>query len=415
MSKTALSRPRLAQATLLLASMLTIMAGATIAPALPAIQREFARTPNAAVLVGLVLTMHGLFIAVGAPVIGVLADRYGRRSLLLVSTIVYVLAGGSGFVLDSLVAILAGRAVLGLAVAGVMVTVTALITDYYEENRRETVLGRQAAFMSFGGVVLLPLAGILADIGWRVPFLVYTTAALLLPAMAFALPEPGRLETSVNSERSSDGLLQAVAELPLGALALIFTLGLLGQIIFYMIPVQIPFYLESQTGVSGTLIGGALAASTFTGGVVSMLYGRIRTAVSVITIVALTFAFMSVGYVVIGVSGTFFGIVTGLALAGAGIGCLFPNLNTWIAAVTPEAMRGRALSGLTSALFLGQFLSPVVVRPVIEIVGLGATFLGVGIVLAVGAVAFALASVYASPPTEMDVADEQQAAEQALD
>ncbi|MFC7192738.1 hypothetical protein ACFQL7_24970 [Halocatena marina] len=65
--ETTLSRPRLAQGTLLLASMLTIMAGATISPALPAIQREFANAPNAGVLVGLVLTMHGLFIAVGSP------------------------------------------------------------------------------------------------------------------------------------------------------------------------------------------------------------------------------------------------------------------------------------------------------------------------------------------------------------
>lgn len=190
--ESALPRPRLAQATLLLASTLTIMAGATIAPALPAIRREFATVPNAVVLVGLVLTMHGLFIAVGAPVIGALADRYGRRWLLLVSTVVYALAGGSGFVLDSLMAILVGRAVLGLAVAGVMVTVTALITDYYEDNRREIVLGRQAAFTSFGGVLLLPLAGVLADIDWQVPFLVYTVALLLLPVMAFALPEPDR-------------------------------------------------------------------------------------------------------------------------------------------------------------------------------------------------------------------------------
>ncbi|ELZ06119.1 MFS transporter [Natrialba asiatica] len=410
--ETALPRPRLAQATLLLASMLTIMAGATIAPALPAIQREFATAPNAAVLVGLVLTTHGLFIAVGSPVIGALADRYGRRWLLLVSTVVYALAGGSGFVLDSLVAILAGRAVLGLAVAGVMVTVTALITDYYEENRRETVLGRQGAFMSFGGVVLLPLAGVLADIGWRVPFLVYTVALVLLPAMAFALPESDRQKSSEDRLTSVDDLRRTLAGFPLGTLALISALGLVSQIIFYMIPVQIPFYLETQTGASATLVGGVLAAATGTGGAVSLLYGRIRSSMSVIAIVALTFAFMSVGYVVIGVSGTFLGIVAGLAFVGAGIGLILPNLNTWITAVTPETVRGRALSGLTSALFLGQFLSPIVVRPVSEVVGLGATFLGVGVVLVVGAVAFALAAVYITPSTESEPEVEPKPADQ---
>jgi MFS family permease len=406
--ETALPRPRLAQATLLLASMLTIMAGATIAPALPAIQREFANAPNATVLVGLVLTMHGLFIAVGSPVIGALVDRYGRRSLLLVSTVVYALAGGSGFVLDSLVAILVGRAVLGLAVAGVMVTVTALITDYYEETRRETILGRQGAFMSLGGVVLLPLAGILADIGWRVPFLVYTVALVLLPLMAFALPEPDRHEPTGDRPTSIDDIRRTLVQFPLGTLALIVALGLVSQILFYMIPVQIPFYLEAQTNASATLVGVAIAASTFTGGVMSLLYGRIRRFLSVIGIVALTFAFMSIGYVVIGMSGTFLGIVAGLALAGAGVGFTLPNLNTWIAAVTPDAVRGRALSGLTSALFLGQFLSPLVVRPISDTVGLDTTFLGVGVVLAMGAVAFALAAVYTTSSTESETEPDEQ-------
>jgi MFS family permease len=393
-------RPRLVQGTLLLASMLTIIAGATIAPALPAIQQEFSTAPNAAVLVGLVLTIHGLFIAVGSPIIGALADRYGRRWVLLVSTVVYALAGGSGFVLDSLVMILASRAVLGLAVAGVMVTVTALITDYYEENRRETVLGRQGAFMSIGGVVLLPLAGVLADISWRVPFLVYTVALLLLPAMAFALPEPNRQEPTGNRVTSINDLRQTLARFPLGTLMLIITLGLVSQILFYMIPVQIPFYLETQTGASGMLIGGALAATTGAGGVASLLYGRIRRSVSVIAVVALTFVFMSIGYLVIGVSGTFLGIVAGLAFAGTGSGVLLTNLNAWIAAVTPETVRARALSGLTSAFFLGQFLSPLVVRPVSNIIGLGPTFFAVGLVLAVGAIVFALTTIYITPPTE---------------
>lgn len=410
--ESALPRPRLAQATLLLTSMLTIMAGATIAPALPAIQREFSTVPNAAVLVGLVLTMHGLFVAVGSPIVGALADRYGRRWLLLVSTVVYALAGGSGFMLDSLMAILVSRAVLGLAVAGVMVTVTALIIDYYEENRRETILGRQGAFMSLGGVVLLPLAGVLADIGWRVPFLVYTVALVLLPLMAFALPEPTRREPTGDRPTSIDDLRRTLVRFPLGSLGLILVLGLVSQIIFYMIPVQIPFYLESQTGASATLVGGALAAATGAGGVVSLFYGRIRASLSVIAIVALMFAFMSIGYVVIGMSQTVLGIVAGLAFVGAGIGFILPNLNTWIASVTPETVRGRALSGLTSVIFLGQFLSPIVIRPVSNIVGLGATFLGVGVVLAGGAAVFALAAVYITPPTESEPEVEPKPADQ---
>jgi MFS family permease len=411
-SNTSLPRPRLAQATLLLASMLTVMAGAMIAPALPAIRQEFSAASDAAILVGFVLTLHALFVAVGAPVIGSLADRYGRRWLLLVSTVVYALAGGSGFVLDSLRGILIGRAVLGLAIAGVMVTATALITDYYEEDRRETVLGRQGAFMAFGGVVLSPVAGVLADIGWRIPFLVYTGALLLLPAMVIALPEPERRKPTGDRPTSIDDLRRTLARFPLGTVALIFTLGFVGQLLFYMLPVQIPFYLVSQTGASATLVGGALATMAFSIGIVALLYGRLRASMSVIGIVTLMFAFMSIGYAVIGVSQTPLSIVVGLAIAGAGIGLMIPNLNTWLAAVTPEAVRGRAFSGLTSAFFVGQFLTPLVVRPVSDIVGFGATFLGVGVILAAGAIVFTLAAVYTTPPTESQPEVEPEPADQ---
>ncbi|WP_330630176.1 MFS transporter [Halocatena halophila] len=296
-TRTALSRPRLAQGTLLLASMLTIMAGATIAPALVVIEQRFSTAPNAEILVGLVLTMHGLFITICSPIMGVLADRYGRRWVLLGSTVVYAIAGGSGLVVDSLIGILAGRAVLGVAVAGVMVTVTALISDYYDERKRETVLGRQGAFMSLGGVVLLPLAGVLADIGWRVPFLVYTLALVLLPAMAIALPEP---KTHESTPEAVDSNHKRTGAFPLGTLGVIVALGLVGQIFFYMIPVQLPFYLETQAGANGSLIGTVLAVSAGAGGIASLLYGRLRRTLRVLDIVVLTFGLMGVGYAVIG-------------------------------------------------------------------------------------------------------------------
>lgn len=389
-SRTVLSRPRLAQGTLLLASMLTIMAGATIAPALVVIEQRFATAPNAEILIGLVLTMHGLFITICSPIMGVLTDRYGRRWVLLGSTVIYAIAGGSGLVVDSLVGILIGRAVLGVAVAGVMVTVTALISDYYDEHKRETVLGRQGAFMSFGGVVLLPLAGVLADIGWRIPFLVYTLALLLLPAMAIALPEP-ESHPSPEAVDSNNGRTGAV---PLGTLGVIVALGLIGQIFFYMIPVQLPFYLESQTGATGSLIGTVLAVSAGAGGITSLTYGRLRRTLRVHDIVVLTFGLMGIGYAVIGTNGTLIGIVSGVAIAGCSSGFLITNLNAWIVTVVPAQVRGRALSALTSATFLGQFLSPIAVQPLRSSLGVGATFFSAGLLLGGCAIAIGLLSQF---------------------
>ncbi|WP_263862365.1 MFS transporter [Deinococcus detaillensis] len=153
--------------TLLLLSALTIMAGATIAPALPAMQDHFASQPNVQLLVKLALTIVGLAIALSAPLSGVLADRYGRRPVLIGSLLLYALGGASGLMVSSLGMLLVGRVVLGLAVAGTMTASGALINDFFSGPARGQFLSQQAAFSSFGGAVLLPLGGVLACAVWH--------------------------------------------------------------------------------------------------------------------------------------------------------------------------------------------------------------------------------------------------------
>ncbi|QYO63035.1 MFS transporter [Leptolyngbya sp. 7M] len=105
------------KATLLLVSTLTVMAGATIAPSLPAMRQYFSAVANADYWVRLVLTVPALFIALGAPIAGTIIDRFGRKGLLGLAVFLYGLAGSSGFVLSSIGPILLGRMLLGLSVA----------------------------------------------------------------------------------------------------------------------------------------------------------------------------------------------------------------------------------------------------------------------------------------------------------
>ena len=58
--------------TLLVVNTLTVMAGATIAPSLPAMQVQFAAVDNVEYLVRLALTMPALLIALGAPIVGII-------------------------------------------------------------------------------------------------------------------------------------------------------------------------------------------------------------------------------------------------------------------------------------------------------------------------------------------------------
>src|SRR5690606_16619959 len=227
---------RTRDATLLLASTLTVMAGATIAPALPEMERAYAEHEHAKLLVQLVMTLPGLLIALGAPVVGWLLDRGPRRPVLLVAMVLYALAGTSPLVLDGLTAILVGRALLGLAVAAIMVTCTTLVGDYFEGPQRGHAMGLLAAFGGFGGVVFVALGSALAGLHWRAPFALYGLAFLLVPAILAFLPEPTR--PTVARPRGRGARISPVFLLGCCGLAILEILAL------YMVPVHVPFFAQ---------------------------------------------------------------------------------------------------------------------------------------------------------------------------
>jgi len=368
---------------ILLGSSLTVMAGATIAPSLPRMAAYFQDAPHAQVLVKMLLSVHALFIALAAPVMGVLMDRFGRRPVLAVSLALYGLGGSSGAYLDSLYAIMAGRALLGVAVAGIMSGFTTLIGDYYRGERRNRLMGMQAAFTGFGGLVFLTAGGMLADVGWRYPFLIYLFAFCVLPGALALLYEPEKeASRTVGTEgEAHDSLLRFLP---------IYLLAFLGMVLFYMIPVQLPFHLKSLGGVSNTGIGVAIGTMNLVGALSSMQFGRLRARLSNPAIFALFALLMGAGYGVIGLSGSYSGVLAGMVVAGTGFGLLMPNVNVWLLSMVSARSRGRAVGGLTTFFLLGQFVSPMLFEPLVDRFGIADCFGAVGAVLVAGGVLFAL-------------------------
>lgn len=359
---------------------LIVMSGATITPALPAMVAHFADVPNVEILVRLVVTTPALFIVIGAPVAGYIADRWGRKRLLVYSTILFGIGGSSGLAMDSLYGVLAGRAVLGLAVAGVITASTTLIADYYSGPSRARLMGLQAAFISLGAFFFILAGGALADVSWRGPFFVYLTAFLFVPPIAFALYEPTR--TAVGPAPSPEAARGPTvpspalppARFPLRALSLVFGLSLVNQMVFYLVPVQIPFYLRELNNSTGAQIGVAIAAITIFGAATSFLYRRISGHLGVVGTVILANIVMGTGYIVVGLATTYMVVVLGLAVAGLGLGLQMANMNTWAAAIAPQRFRGRALGGVATFMFLGHFLSPVASQPLVVTYGFPMAF-----------------------------------------
>lgn len=370
-------------AVLMLAAM-TIMANATIASSLPGLRAHFADVEAIDTLAGLVVTLPSIAIVLTAGLFGWLADRQNRQVLLAVAAGLYAIGGTTGLWADSLTAILAGRLLLGLGVAGTMTLTMTWAADLWHGPARARFMGLQGAAISAGGIVFMLLGGALAMMHWRGAFLVY---ALVIPVAIVGIwalaPHARALREGRAAVTGPDARTQATGPFPWAAFWMVAPLAFLFMAAFYVTPTRLPFLLE-DLGVSNTLAVGAIMATlTLVSMPLSLMYGRIRQHFSARAVFVWSFALMGAGLVMHGLSSSWHGVLAGSVLAGLGMGPSMANYTTWFMAQVPAQQRGRASGLLTTAFFLGQFASPLVSAPLVAGFGLQGAFGVLGLFLIV--------------------------------
>lgn len=354
--------------TLLLAATMTVMAGAIVAPSLPNISKVFADTPHIDLLSKLVITLPALFIAIFSPPAGKIADRLGRMPLLLGSLLLYALGGTSAYFVNNIYLILLSRAVLGIAIAGTMTSVVTLAGDYFEGGERKSFLGLQGAFMAMGGVVFVMLGGVLAEVSWRTPFLIYLLSLPVAVVANRVLKEPQvKQEDAQSTDEKGFSALPRIAWLIYGNI-------FLGMILFYMVPVQIPFLLKDLGVEQNYLSGVAIGIGTFFSAVTSISYRKLSQKLSYPAFFAIAYLLIGSGYGLVSLASGLVLVIVGLLVSGLGIGLLIPNTNIWLLAILPERIRGFGTGISGTFLFIGQFMSPIAIRPLVEAFSLSTAF-----------------------------------------
>jgi len=375
---------------LLMASTLKIMANATISPALAGLAASFAATAHAGLLTRLLVPAPSLSVILLAPVAGLLADRYGRRPLLLWGIVLFVIAGTSGLYLPDLPSILGSRLLLGVAVAVVTTAQTALIGDYFSGDRRSTFLSWQVAATNFGGFFFIVLAGMLAGVSPRLPFAVYGLAALCLPFVWIAIVrEPSRPAHAARPPETRNGSAGNWGLAIFGVTALTLATVML----FFMMPTQLPFFTESLGLDSASWTASALGTLTLTGGFAALGLGRILVLLGLARTYALGYAMMALGFGLLSAGPASQVLLLATAAIGAGYALVMPNFVIQALRAAPAWRRGFVSGIVTTGMFSGQLISPLVSTPFAHGVGFEATFAGTCLILAVMAAAALLVSL----------------------
>ncbi|MDP9386515.1 MAG: MFS transporter [Actinomycetota bacterium] len=338
---------------LVLAVTLTgILGNVLVVPALPDIARDLGVSTESVGLLLASTTAPGIVLA---PVIGVLADRFGRRAVLLPCLVVFAVAGGLGALAPTFGVLVALRVLQGVGSAGLLNLAVVLITDHWEGAERARMIGRNAATLTASLVVVPPLGGLITEVGgWRATFVPYWVGLATAAAVASYLPVTGGGRGSLRHQLALTAQAlrswAALGPMMLGGAVFLLVFGLL---------TTMPVYLDDAFGLGpgGRGLVLALPAATSTAGALSI--ARVRARAGVPGVVAGGLVLLAAGLGSAAAAPALGAVVLGLLLYGAGEGLLIATLQTTVADRAPEESRAALVATWVGFARAGQTAGPI--------------------------------------------------------
>jgi MFS family permease len=375
---------------LVIAGFLPVMAIIALAPTLPTLLGHFRNVPNPALMVPLLITAPSACIALFAPGAGAIADRFGRRRLLLWSMAFYGAGGLVPFAIDNFWAVVAGRFVIGIGEAGVLTVVNTLLADYFEEQERHRWLMIQGVVGSVLGTLTIASSGFLAAHGWQWPFLVYAIAIpILVASLAFLFEPAPRGKHGAAGQAATTPFPYHIASMVAGVTVLLSTIYYVQVINFSVLLKDLGVSDPEKIGLSMAIpsIGVPLGAVVF----------KLTTRFGAGLQIFLVFLGYAIGLSGIGLAPDY-RVALGFAfIQQLANGLIVPALIAWAQSKFSFEHRGRGMGWWASSFFVAQFLSPAVVNLMRASVGnLQGAFLAFGLIAAVCAVAAGLLHVRAA-------------------
>lgn len=348
--------------TILSISLLTVMAGAAIAPALGTISKHFAG--QSPLLIQLIVSLPALFIILTNLVFPLLCRLMKTRTLALTGLWLYVLAGAGAFFVDNIWVLLVFRALMGVSVGMIMPLSTGLLAYYFPPEEQAGLMGLSAAMNQMGGVVATFLAGTLASISWNYAFLVYLLGLIAIILVALFLPN----ERLSRRGGVSLSLLKRFHPSVVGMF--------LVMVLFFIYPTNFALTASASLSEMGiTLVMVGLDVVAF---LVGLVFGFLMKRFAAQMKYAAPLGFMA-GYLCLAAGNSLVWLLLGSALIGIANGIGVPYLNTIGSVKAGKEAATTVMPLLSAALYLGQFLSPLIVSPTAEILHVSPYLVGAGI------------------------------------
>jgi len=340
-----------------------------IMPVMPDLIREIrgASIADAAYWGGLLTFAYASMQFLFGPLLGNLADRFGRRPVLVVSLLFMGLDYLLMAIAPTLLLLFLARIVSGITGATYAVA-AAYLSDTSDKGKRSSSFGLIGAAFGIGFILGPALGGLLGEFGTRMPFFVAGGLALLNAGFGLlVLPETLSKEKRRRFEWRRANPLRAllrIKNLPgVGGLMLVVLIHSIAQNVY---PSVWSYFTIEKLSWSVSTVGLSLAAYGLSAAIVQVSilrimlarYGESSTAAAGMLISFLTF----IGIVLIDSSLLIFAAMPVVAL-GAMVG---PSLQGLMADRVTDGEQGELQGVFSSILALSSIISPLLMTNIFK-------------------------------------------------
>ncbi len=336
-------------------ALITVMGISSILPVLP----QMAKALNISdANIGIFIysfTLPGIFFA---PVGGILADRFGRKTILLPALIIFALSGLFTSLSQSIEFFTLWRIIQGCSASCLGVLYITIVGDIYTDNVvRLAIMGRAATAISLGTAIFPALGGFLGELGWQMPLLL-SLLALPLAGLCFFITFPSIKQKSNMQDyvKQAKGYILNKNALIHFALTLCAFCVLYGPIIAYF-----PLFTNTNYTATSSQIGmlfaisslGTVFSTIFLPALARALHPRI-----VICLGAIFFMLCMLCLLLWPHSLSLWLLAIPILFYGLGQGLSYPSIMSSLSTLAPSSGRGALMAANSTTMRFAQSLAP---------------------------------------------------------
>jgi DHA1 family tetracycline resistance protein-like MFS transporter len=370
---------------------------------MPVFARRFGELGSGVGALGIMTMSFALAQFISAPIMGALADRFGRRPQVLLALAAFACSNVGFLLAQSTLAFILVRAVAGALSAGLFPSAMGIVADIVPPARRARwvgiVMGSYGAGFIFGPL----MGGLLYDQwGFEAPFILsaalafaaFVAAAVVVPEtrprQARQRAELRQRRTDASAPRRADALWDSLPR-PLYVFGTLLCLDFINSFTFAFVEPEMVFYFyeelywsTAQFGLVVGIYGLSMVLGQTMLGQASDRFGR-----KPITVLGLFLG--TTFYLGLMTARTVVTVSLAAAVSGLGAALLSPALSAFYLDITAERHRARILGLKGSAVSLGGVTGPLLVAIVSPLTTSQVVFCVSAVLLVLGAaLAFAL-------------------------